>query len=236
LGLVPHVNLVFENFARGEYFALAGGDDISLPERIYKCSDLILHNQDLMAITVNFITINEDGKEIKGKYYQNEKKYLLNKNYFKTIELGVEGGGLFIKKEVFHIFGPFNNTCPTEDSTFRFRALLLGNIILCDQSLLFYRRHRNNLTSNLYSLKTKEIAKQYFIDLKKANNFKIISKRIYFLLRVKIYLYQIEREVSSKIQNTQNNKYIIFYWKVVRKIIRIIATCNAVLYKKNDNI
>ena len=36
MGLVPHVNKIFSQYVNGEYIALAGGDDISLPERIEK--------------------------------------------------------------------------------------------------------------------------------------------------------------------------------------------------------
>lgn len=221
LGLVPHVNYVLNNYVKGEFIAFAGGDDVSLPNRINISERLFQSFHEIKAVTVNFVTINEKSDVIEKEYYYENNLFKINSQYIRSVELGAGGGGLIIKKEVFEIFGNLNNDCPTEDSTLRFRSLLLGNVYLEKETLLLYRRHHSNLTNNLYSLSTRLIAKQYYTDLDKAYSMRLIKKPVYIILKFKILIYIMFRFLSALI-NKSNNKVMLFY-KLLRKLVVMSA-------------
>ncbi|MEI6139834.1 MAG: glycosyltransferase [Mariniphaga sp.] len=230
LGLVPHVNFVFDKLVSGKLIALAGGDDISLPNRISVCADIFDSYEKVKGVSINFKTINENSEVIMEEYYQDNKEYKINTEYMKTTEVGADGGGLIIKKEVFSFFGPLQKSCPTEDSTLRFRAMLLGDFIRLNETLFLYRRHRNNLTNKLFSLKTINISKQYRSDLMYAYKKKLIGFKLFNFLKVKILIYHVNREVLSMIDAT-TNIFFIFILKMIRRTIKILSNLMAFLFK-----
>jgi glycosyltransferase involved in cell wall biosynthesis len=221
IGLVPHVNKIFSQYVNGEYIALAGGDDISLPERIEKTVALF-KNDSVYAVSGQCYVINEKGNVI-GNSEQNGISYCeINDEYIKNLSFMTSGAGLAIKKCVLDKFGELELKTPTEDSTLRFRSLLLGKLAVSDHYFIKYRRHDNNLTNHIYSLKTKYISKQYIVDLKKAYERNIIDNNLYQRLRKKVFLYGLNRDLSS----WKNGKSIFvrlplrFVQEVVKKTIR----------------
>lgn len=221
MGLVPHVNKIFSQYVNGEYIALAGGDDISLPERIEKTVTLF-KNDSVYAVSGQCYVINEKGNVI-GNSEQNGISYCeINDEYIKNLSFMTSGAGLAIKKSVFDKFGDLELKTPTEDSTLRFRSLLLGKLAVSDHYFIKYRRHDNNLTNHIYSLKTKYISKQYIVDLKKAFERNIIDSNLYRRLRKKVFLYGLNRDLSG----WKNGKSIFvrlplrFVQEVVKKMIK----------------
>lgn len=221
MGLVPHVNKIFSQYVNGEYIALAGGDDISLPERIEKTVTLF-KNDSVYAVSGQCYVINEKGNVI-GNSEQNGISYCeINDEYIKNLSFMTSGAGLAIKKSVLDKFGDLEPKTPTEDSTLRFRSLLLGKLAVSDHYFIKYRRHDNNLTNHIYSLKTKYISKQYIVDLKKAYERNIIDNNQYRRLRKKVFLYGLNRDLSG----WKNGKSIFvrlplrIVQEVVKKIIQ----------------
>lgn len=221
MGLVPHVNKIFSQYVNGEYIALAGGDDISLPERIEKAVTLF-KNDSVYAVSGQCYVINEKGNVI-GNSEQNGISYCeINDEYIKNLSFMTSGSGLAIKKSVLDKFGDLEPKTPTEDSTLRFRSLLLGKLAVSDHYFIKYRRHDNNLTNHIYSLKTKYISKQYIVDLKKAYERNIIDNNQYRRLRKKVFLYGLNRDLSG----WKNGKSIFvrlplrIVQEVVKKIIQ----------------
>lgn len=221
MGLVPHVNKIFSQYVNGEYIALAGGDDISLPERIEKTVTLF-KNDSVYAVSGQCYVINEKGNVI-GNSEQNGISYCeINDEYIKNLSFMTSGSGLAIKKSVLDKFGDLEPKTPTEDSTLRFRSLLLGKLAVSDHYFIKYRRHDNNLTNHIYSLKTKYISKQYIVDLKKAYERNIIDNNQYRRLRKKVFLYGLNRDLSG----WKNGKSIFvrlplrIVQEVVKKIIQ----------------
>ena len=196
MGLVPHVNKIFSQYVNGEYIALAGGDDISLPERIEKTVVLLKENS-VYAVTGQCYIINESGEVIGNSEQKGISCWEINDEYIKNLSFMTSGAGLAIKKCVYDKFGELELKTPTEDSTLRFRALLLGKLAVSDYYFIKYRRHENNLTNHIYSLKTKSISQQYIVDLKKAFERNIIDSNLYRRLRKKVFLYGLNRDLSG---------------------------------------
>lgn len=221
MGLVPHVNKIFSQYVNGEYIALAGGDDISLPERIEKTVVLLKENS-VYAVSGQCYVINKKGNVIGNSEQKGILYWEINDEYIKNLSFMTSGAGLAIKKSVFDKFGDLELKTPTEDSTLRFRALLLGKLAVSDHYFIKYRRHDNNLTNHIYSLKTKYISKQYIVDLKKAYKRNIIDNNQYRRLRKKVFLYRLNRDLSG----WKNGKSIFvrlplrIVQEVVKKIIQ----------------
>lgn len=196
IGLVPHVNKIFSQYVNGEYIALAGGDDISLPKRIEKTVALF-KNDSVYAVSGQCYVINEKGNVIGNSEQKGILYWEINDEYIKNLSFMTSGAGLAIKKSVLDKFGDLEPKTPTEDSTLRFRSLLLGKLAVSDHYFIKYRRHDNNLTNHIYSLKTKYISKQYIVDLKKAYERNIIDNNQYRRLRKKVFLYRLNRDLSG---------------------------------------
>lgn len=199
MGLVPHINNLFANYVHGDYIILAAGDDISLPSRTY---DTVLHLQKYATSGLLFpiLKIDWNGDVIDSNYSDETKVFKLSDDYFKSCSFMVNGTGLAISKEVLSVFGLLGDTCPTEDSTLRFRCLLLNGIIYVGKLGIKYRVHSANMSSvdNVFNLDTLNIAKQYEIDLNRAYEFGYVNNVIYEKLKIKMDWYKVNRIFVEK--------------------------------------
>lgn len=227
MGLIPHLNFVLENLVHGEVVFLAGGDDISLSNRVSDTLSAFDADESVLAVTGQLIKIDKYGKEMsiqptpyKGGIYS------LCDEYIRTLTFMCGGAGLAFKKSVWDTFGPFLDICPTEDSTMRFRTLLMGNIYVSHSVFIKYRIHDNNLSrpANVYNLQTQGIVAQYERDLQLARNKNLISEDCAKRIEQKILLYNKNREYSA----AKNGKvvfvkaiYKVLQFFVQKKIIKI---------------
>ena len=196
MGLVPHVNKVVSEYSKGNYIALAGGDDISLSERIEKTVDL-LKDENVYAVCGQYYLINRQGDIIGEKSVNSLSFCEINDEYIRDLSFMTGGAGLTIKRIVWDMFGDLELQTPAEDSTLRFRSLLMGKIAVSNDYFIKYRRHDNNLSNHVYFLKTKYIARQYLIDVKKAYKKQLIGKNLLKRLKRKIYIYYLHRKLSE---------------------------------------
>lgn len=222
MGLVPHINKVLFNYAHGEYIILAAGDDVSLPQRAKLTVEAFKKNK-VIGIVSPIVKIDKNGNFIEKPHKKQECIYELNRSYLKNTSFMVYGTGLSFVREVLDVFGELKKSCPTEDSTFRLRCLLLGKILLLSSDCMYYRIHGNNISSpfNIYKLKTQYIAEQYLVDVKTAFNVNLISEKIYNQLLKKINRYVKYRELS-RLASDRNNfiskVHLYFYYLLYRFI------------------
>ena len=197
LGLVPHVNKLLFEMTHGEYVFLNGGDDISLPERVYSGVEYYRSDPSIMAVTCSHIGIDRDGNEcgvsIPGK---DSLLRAEDKNYLKSPSFMTGGFALSFRKEVLDRFGRLSDDCQTEDSVLRFRALLIGPTLRSSRQLLKYRTHGNNLSGDICNFSTRKIAAQYKADLDVAKEW--ISPELYQALKRKIGHYTTIRLLQEK--------------------------------------
>ena len=199
MGLVPHLNYLIENFVHGDIIALAGGDDISMPNRVLDTVKLFESNKNIKAVTGQPVMIDKNGQVMEDTASIKEGNYRLDDSYIRSFSFMCGGYGLSIRKEVWDMFGTLQPECPTEDSTLRFRSLLLGYMAVAPSVFIKYRIHGNNLSgqSNIFNLKTERIMAQYEQDLRRANDLGIVSTDTIKRLERKIDLYRKERKVAA---------------------------------------
>lgn len=222
MGLIPHINKILTEYVHGDYIALAGGDDISLPERVEDTVAEFSKDDTVMAVCGQSIVIDAHGNVLDKRRY-GSGLWRIDESYIRDLSFMTCGYGLsFRQNDVFTAFGVLEKETPTEDSTLRFRALLRGKIKVSDRFYIKYRKHDGSLTNKIYELKTKYIAKQYETDLAKALSLKLIDGRLYGRLVKKIRIYYINRYLAEK----KRGKHI-----VLRAPIRIAQNLNKLFLK-----
>jgi len=206
IGLVPHVNEILLKYTKGKYVALAAGDDISLPERITKCVDILTTNPELMALSCGLEYIDDNGITIKDINYEYNCKIYDLKDYINENRIHINGASRILNWEVIKTFGKLNDNCPTEDTTFLLRAIMKGQIIQIPDKLVKYRWHSNNLSSsqNIHKLKTSKIYNQYIKDIGFAHRNSIISNENKLSLIKICKTYRKSRLAEEKRHNHQN--------------------------------
>lgn len=225
MGLVPHLNYVMKNFVHGEIVVLAGGDDISMPNRVKDSVDLFNSNCRIMAVTGQAIIIDKEGTTT-GEYRRfNAGLYSLDDRFIRSTSFMSGGMGVaFRKKEVWDEFGELHPLCPTEDSTLRFRALLRGQIAVADGVFLKYRIHGDNMSGpvNLHKLSAKGISRQYLCDLDVAKEMSLVPDSVLRRLRRKAKLNCCYRQLL-KMLSQHTNRCIRAPYKILLIIVKRVA-------------
>jgi glycosyltransferase involved in cell wall biosynthesis len=137
LGLICHVNLIFE-LAKGDYIAAAAGDDISLPNRVEAISEEIIKtypsliHSDIQAIDVN-------GNPRKDISYNPTLWNTLDPKVAATsVSLYIGATGVW-NKNLFHKYGKIDSLNAYEDLVLGYRASLEGNVAFIKKPLVQYR-------------------------------------------------------------------------------------------------
>lgn len=176
IGLALHVNQIFRQ-ARGSVVVLAAGDDVSLPSRVGDSISLLHANPHAASVSFSDVVIDQNGTVLTAK-----KSSLIDT----TLDLDAlltgttrhpSGASRAYRREVFDMFGPLNETCPTEDTTLMLRSLFLGTIITAKQPGIQYRRHSQSLTGGFRSrgIGLEEIQGQYHRDLATAQQLELLD-------------------------------------------------------------
>ena len=197
MGLVPHLNYVMQNFVHGDIIVLAGGDDISLSQRVSDTVKLFSDDKTIMMVTGQMERINALGERIEQVTPITDGAYHLNDEYIQSLTFMCGAPGMALRREVWDTFGPLLKKCPTEDSTLRFRAMLLGGIVVSSETYIKYRKHDHNLTGAIYKLSTKGIVAQYRKDLECAFEMGLVNLATQKRLERKIKCYALERTIAS---------------------------------------
>jgi hypothetical protein len=114
----------------------------------------------------------------------------------------LSGAARAIRRSVFDTFGPLQEDCPTEDSPYLLRSLLLGDGIKAGVTGIKHRKHQNNLSSSssLASMQFEQISRQYECDLKKAVGLQIANDSI--LRSAKTWIRERKREHEFRSRET----------------------------------
>lgn len=203
VGLVPHLNKLLFELATSDYFLIAAGDDICLPNRVKTTMELF--KKFPKAVGASFAKTEIDAKNTITNDNSCTSKlpevFNLYNGYYKSVSFMTPGVALGLKRQAILHFGPLNKDCPTEDSTLRYRCLLQGDFIYSYEKVMLYRWHGENLSfgANIFKLKTAFIAKQYKQDTLHALSKGYISKNDKKHLLAKIDFYQSNRKLLEKL-------------------------------------
>ncbi len=156
LGIGGHINRIIE-LAEGELIVAAGGDDISLPNRVADTVEMWRNTgKKYLSICSEMLMINEAGECF------NKLPKVKSVTFDKVLQphsRWIYGASHAWHKSLFDIFGPLRDDVVSEDKTIGFRSLLLGQEIGCiEKPLVKYRVHASNITrgsTNIESLQQK---------------------------------------------------------------------------------
>lgn len=239
IGLSDHFNKIMD-LATGEIVVVAAGDDISVPNRVSKTIQIFSSHPGATFVSFSDITIDKEGEIISQPNIIHGgcvntlslHKYLIGHN------LLLSGASRAYKKRVFEVFGPLNSSCPTEDTPYLLRCLMMGFGVISNDVGIYYRRHEGNLSSedNIQRLNIEKIKRQYIRDVGLAHRAKLITKNQKIKIIRWIYKVAIFRVVSKKLHFIES-RYSILIWlfkkykKIsIYEIIRI--TSFILLHKK----
>lgn len=210
LGLVRHFNKVM-SMVNGDYVVLAAGDDVSLKNRTAVSVQQIIEAK-VYSLALNFKYIDGKGNDMHKYAFTlaNKMEKFFLSDYIAGRIMKPSGPSRIFAKGVFDFFGPFQDDCPTEDTTLTFRALLLGGVAHYDEVGVFYRWHGNNMSTpdNLYkNINSDKIFYQYYKDLCVAKEKKLIKRTDYKLVKKIIKDYKITQSLIRKLYITKNRYF-----------------------------
>lgn len=232
MGLVPHNNKAMFELSHGEFLFVNGGDDISMPKRIETGVNYFLDHPDASSLSFSYDIINQDGK-ITGEFITQNDVFtdISDYSYLSSPSFMTRGIGLALRREVLETFGELNGDAQTEDSTLRFRALLMGFHVWLACNGMKYRVHDNNISKHIFRLKTDKIARQYEKDLECARN--RLSSCLFQILKKKIEYYKKNRSLEELYaQSGKIKKILIIFQKWYH---RRVYLCTIKQINKNGN-
>lgn len=223
LGLVGNLNKAL-SYSKANYIVLAAGDDVSYS---FRCSYSvkIIKEMDVASVSFAYNTISSDGSLLKKLNDKSREKYILgiheyfNKPHFNT------GCARIIRRDLIEKFGYLDDSCPTEDTTFNLRSLMLGGLGFCQIPVLDYRIHGANISKgkNRYrKIKSERIYKQYLADLEMANEMKYISAYEYSSIKKYIDDY-LERESTIQHMYEKENALKRFLFLINTILVQRIS-------------
>lgn len=174
-GVAAHFSRVLQ-IAEGEYFVVAAGDDISLPERVSTLIGYWSNDRQLSFIDSGVEIIDRTGSRIGSSDQAHACKVSLH-DYISTPPNGIHGATRGYRKENQKMFDSLSSECPTEDTPSLLRALMTGDGILINERLVKYRIHSSSLSSetSMRSMILAQIFDQYERDLAAAISLRAIS-------------------------------------------------------------
>jgi glycosyltransferase involved in cell wall biosynthesis len=218
LGVVGNFNRAIK-YLNNELIVLQSGDDVSDLKRISQVVNVFNDYNVDMVVSDAFI-INEEGELIKHSFYNkpNFNKIILhNKKNVYDITSKIYGGfSLAFKRNLLDcVNGKLPDIARNEDEFLNFLAILNNGLAYLNKSLVYYRKHNNNLSfwtkersldliKKIY-INTLNNIKQKFRHIK--NNRKNLSNSFY----LKIYLMLVFKKVIAK------QKFIIRIFKLYLK-------------------
>ncbi len=133
--------------SKGDLILLANGDDISLPERTRLTVDAWLTSgKKAHAIYSDLEEIDEEGI-LRGTPGRKARSFdTLEEGVRKRFSGGALAASLTLSRSVFDRFGPLTDNLILEDNPLHMRAMLLGDCVHLDRSLVKYRVHAENMS------------------------------------------------------------------------------------------
>lgn len=218
LGLTAHFNKLLKQ-ANGDIIVVAAGDDISLNDRVTKTVELFSKYPDISFVSFNDIVIDDEGTEIaRGQRvtYEGTKLFHLE-NFINKESIPFSGASRAFKKEVYDTFGTLIEKCPTEDTPYIIRGLMLGGTAISSDIAIKYRKHGNNLSNpdSVAKMNIEAISEQYLKDIDTAICKKLISSKDAKALKKWVITNDKNRKALNELNTSSNKttyllKYILF--------------------------
>jgi len=181
IGLASHFNKIIAQ-AKGDIIVVAAGDDISLQTRVSKTVAILCGNPGATFASFSDIVIDEYGNERPQNTNSQLAKVrkIVLKDYIQGNSPWLSGASRGFRRSLFDVYGNLNTCCPTEDTPYIVRGLMMGYALVSSEVGIFYRQHGNNLSghSSMRSMDFNEIRNQYCRDINAAYSKGLIGKEL----------------------------------------------------------
>ncbi len=142
LGLPSHINHVFA-MAKGDFWVLAAGDDISIPERTESLVNLWKDKKRPVDLVCSYF----EEMDVNGKSTGFIKKNVIfSPDVSQPVhkwKCGATGACVGFSRIIYDKYGPLDTRIIAEDWIFPFRAWLESGMALVEQPLVRHRTHAN---------------------------------------------------------------------------------------------
>lgn len=215
------------SLASGEIFVAAAGDDISLSSRISNTVKVLTQFPDVSFVSFNDELIDHNGDIIPTNKHQSNDITCGLEQFIRGSKYRANGASRAFRREVYDVFGDLNSDCPTEDTPYFLRCLMLGKGFFSSEPGILYRKHETNASKieNTINMDIKAIERQYNrdVDLALANGL-ISIKEKKFILSWVVYIRKMKK-LNFKISSISKMIIIIsllisnriFQNKLIRK-------------------
>ena len=217
LGLASHMNKIYYELSKGDYVIIAAGDDISVPLRTKISIEFFEKNHQVCALSSNLDFIDSNSNPNPYFSYNSvtedeifDLKFYLSKDY-----KHINGASRVVTRELIEAFPKLIEDCPGEDTPFLLRAFMFGKVAQLKESLVKYRRHENNLSSqiNLSKIDRSLFYDQYYSDISFALN-KYINE-----FQFKQIVENLKKKNDKKNSTSLIDKIVIKSYLILLKLI-----------------
>lgn len=202
LGLAAHFNKIMAK-ANGSIIILAAGDDISLPDRAEISVQALNRYPSAFSILLSANLIDSNGGSRGERVFggRDGRDVLQNINDLIRGRLETFGATRAFRRELFDIFGPLNDDCPTEDTPLLIRSIIAGCSVLLHEKGVQYRIHDGSLSApkSLAKMDLDKIYSQYSADIEVGKKKGLITKREEKILSSWMVDDRFKREVRLKV-------------------------------------
>lgn len=219
LGIGGHVSNICYSIANGDYLILIGGDDISVEKHVEQAVESIEKYPSVSMVDFNAEIINEKGNVIREIELDFDTKKFSLDDYIHMRKIQHFAPGRIFKRDLIDSFNPISRNCPTEDTVFVLRSLLIGGFMRMNLPLVKYRRHSSNTSSadGLSQLSNFAIVSQFISDVLYLFNSNILNEKLSTLLLKRLYLELKIRDLKfSKSRNRVIAKGKQIYVEILR--------------------
>lgn len=173
-GIAGHLNAVLAR-CTGDIFILAAGDDISHPTRVRDTLEGFEADHDQALLALQAAVIRPDGRLLAASLRTQDHSL---EDFFED-RSHPHGAARGYRRDVFELFGPLAADCPTEDTTFLFRSLLLGRVRSIAREGIVYRKHAASVSApgSMRQMRIDAIFRQYLVDLEVARARGLVDTR-----------------------------------------------------------
>lgn len=149
LGVVKNFNKSLQ-FARNEIVFLSDQDDIWLPSKVNKFTEVFYENPEITLVTSDAQIIDGDGLILDLSFFSKRGKFTANpiSNLIKNKHLGCT---LAFRREMLDLFLPFPEDTPMHDIWIGLINGIYGKAYFIEESLIQYRRHNMNVSSSTHA-------------------------------------------------------------------------------------
>lgn len=173
LGLVRHFNKVM-GMARGDIIVVAAGDDVSLPLRVSATVGWLGRFPKASFVSFRDTAIDGAGFVLPGlsKEPMDEPRHVKLSCYIRGACPHLSGASRGFRRSLFDVFGDIGELCPTEDTPYLLRGLMVGDGIMAPGPGILYRWHGDNLSGprTAGALSIERIKEQYLVDAARARD------------------------------------------------------------------